>query len=259
MLPTTSMRRIDTHVVCGGRWHDFDFVRRQVLDLLATDERIRATVASDYSDTGRLETCELLVSYTCDVRPGSAEISRLRSWVEQGGTWLALHGTNAALDETPEGFSPAEGLADLWQLIGSRFVAHPPIEPYEVRFVSDDPLVRGIGPFTVADELYLMELPDPDGIDVLAVASYGGHARGFANATWPVDDRRPVVYVRRVGTGRIWYCTLGHCRGRFDMHPEVELTEASGHGSWDVPEFRELVRRGCQWAVGAIVPGSEDG
>lgn len=258
MLPTTELRRIDAHVVCGGRWHDFDLARRELLDLLAGDERVRATVAPDYADVDRIARCELLVTYTCDVRPSADEVDHLRRWVEEGGVWLALHGTNTALDRTPDGYAPVDGYGALWALLGSHFLAHPPIAPYEVRPVSGDPLVAGIEPFTVTDELYLMEIPDPAAVTVLATAVFGGHARGFTEATWPDDDGRPVVYVRHAGAGRIWYCTLGHCRGRFDMHPEVPVIERADRGSWDTPELHMLLRRAFRWAVGPPPGGSEE-
>ena len=74
-----------------------------------------------------------MVSYTCDVRPSVGAQQRIRSWVEAGGRWVALHGTNSALGDasvrpiaTPRAFP-------LWaDTLGSQFIAHPPIEPYRV-------------------------------------------------------------------------------------------------------------------------------
>src|SRR3954469_12227662 len=91
-------QRIDGYLVAGGKYHDIDFARRQLLDLLAEHEVARVTVAADYEDTARSAPGRFLVSYTCDVRPSPAAQAAIRAWVEGGGRWLALHGTNAALD-----------------------------------------------------------------------------------------------------------------------------------------------------------------
>ena len=50
----------------------------------------------------------ILVSYTCDVRPSEAAQRAIRDWVEGGGRWVALHGTNAALDNVDGRAGPVE-------------------------------------------------------------------------------------------------------------------------------------------------------
>jgi type 1 glutamine amidotransferase len=66
--------------------------------------------------------------------------------------------------------------------------------------VPDHPLVTGVAPFDVVDELREGEF-QRDAIEV--VASAEGH---------------PVVYWRQVGRGRVVYCSLGHDR-RSLAHP----------------------------------------
>src|SRR2546430_13083071 len=82
--------RIDGSLVAGGKYHDIDFARLQLLSLLAEHERARITVAPDYEDTGGIAASDFLVSYTCDVRPSEAAQEAIRDWVERGGRWLAL-------------------------------------------------------------------------------------------------------------------------------------------------------------------------
>ena len=43
--------------------------------------------------------------------------------------------------------------------------------------------------------------------------------------------------------GEVVYLTLGHCRGHYDMRPMLDYYPTVERGSWDVPQFRELVRR----------------
>ena len=43
-----------------------------------------------------IERADLLVTYTSNVRSGPAQQDALVHFVERGGRWLALHGTNSA-------------------------------------------------------------------------------------------------------------------------------------------------------------------
>jgi len=108
--------RLDVVLVCGGRWHDFDYVRMRLLEALGRHERARTRVFEDYAMNSAaagdsLGTADLLITYTCDRRPDPDQQRRLVDWVEAGGRWLALHGTNSAID-APESdgerlFNPA--------------------------------------------------------------------------------------------------------------------------------------------------------
>ena len=87
--------RLNVHCVIGGRYHDFDFARLEILKLLHPHEQLRVSVAGDYADTRALAAADALITYTCDLRPGEAEQDALIGYVEHGGRWLALHGTNS--------------------------------------------------------------------------------------------------------------------------------------------------------------------
>jgi uncharacterized protein len=245
--------RLDVLLVVGGKYHDFDFARLQMLTLLAEHPHLRVRVQPDYEDTSTLESTAVLVSYTCDVRPTVETQERIRSWVEAGGRWVALHGTNAALGDasvrpvaTPRAFP-------LWvDTLGSQFIAHPPIEPYRVE-VSDPNhwLVSGIKPFDATDELYLSEYPARTELVPLLHTTWSGIARGFADADWTgVDPNHLVMYLRPLGAGAVLYNTLGHCRGHYDMHPIVKYWPTVDRCAWDVPQFTELLRRSLRWAQG---------
>ena len=97
-MSDTSGSRIDVTLVAGGMYHDVDFARRELLTLLAEHEEFRVRVQPDYEDAEAFASGSILVSYTCNVRPSVAAQTTIRSWVEDGGRWVALHGTNAALD-----------------------------------------------------------------------------------------------------------------------------------------------------------------
>jgi len=234
------------HLVCGGRFHDFDYARLQLLLLLGEDERFRVTVSGDYRDIDAIGAADSLVTYTCDVRPSRQEQEVLHEWVASGGRWFALHGTNAVLDFTPEGVAAPRVIPVLAQTLGSQFVAHPPIAPYRVEISEPEhPLVKDLVPFDTSDELYLSEFYGP--VRTLLHTRFTGEANGFVESSWPSDDLRPVMYLHPVGSGEVLYLTLGHCRGHYDMRPLMDYWPTVDRGSWESDAYRTLLRRGIAW------------
>ena len=123
--------RIDVTLVAGGRYHDIDFARLQLLGLLAEHERVPGAGATRLRGRRRRSPAAASWSATpaTSARPTTPQ-RRIRHWVEGGGRWVALHGTNAALDlGGPDGVV-AHACFPLWaDTLGSQFVAHPPIQP----------------------------------------------------------------------------------------------------------------------------------
>ena len=110
-------------------------------------------------------------------------------------------------------------------MVGGQFVSHPDgIKDYDVH-VLDDPLTEGLSDFSVHSEQYYMHV-DPSN-HVLATTTFDPQT-----ASWVAGTVMPVAWTRRWGAGRVFYSSLGHA-------PE-EL---------DVPEARELLRRGMLWAA----------
>ncbi len=249
--------RINACLVAGGKYHDIDFARLEVLKLLAEHEHVRVTVLPDYENTAAISAASVLVSYTCDVRPSEAAQQAIRSWVEGGGRWFALHGTNSALDLSGPNGVEAPRCFPMWaDTLGSQFVAHPPIQPYRVDVSAPDNwLVAGISSFETNDELYLSEHSDLASLQPLLHTIWGGEATGFAEADWSSEtrgnDRHLVMYLRPLGEGAVLYNTLGHCRGHYDMVPRMAYYPKIERGSWGEPQYYELLRRGLRWTLGA--------
>lgn len=242
------MNRIDAHFVAAGKYHDIDFARLELLKLLAEHPEIRTTVATDYADLDRLGACKLLITYTCDVLPSEAEVRAIKAWLEGGGRWLALHGTNSILEFTEGGVATPDRRPDLMELLGTQFKAHPPIGPFAVEVVEPDhPLTRGIDDFEVGDELYLSQTRSP--IRTLLRTRFEGQATGFVDADWPATEV-PILYLRDVGAGQILYNTLGHCRGHYDLPAMVPFYAHPERCAWNYPVYYELLRRGLAWAMG---------
>jgi type 1 glutamine amidotransferase len=111
-------------------------------------------------------------------------------------------------------------------MVGGQWVAHPGnIIEYDVNIVNhDDPITAGLADFHMRSEQYYMHV-DPSN-EVLATTTFSG-----AHASWISGCVMPVVWKRHWGAGRVFYCSLGHQVSDFD-----------------VPEAREIVRRGMLWA-----------
>ncbi len=246
-MAEASRRRLNAVLIAGGKYHDIDFARLELLKLLAEDDRVRVRVFEDYSNLAAIEAADFLVSYTCDVTPSLVEQEALRRYVENGGRWYALHGTNSILRFLQNGLVDSPRWAPhFMQTLGSMFIAHPPIAPYKVTVAKPEhPLVKGVTPFDATDELYLSEYYGD--LEVLLETEFEGEATGFVEAKW-AKAKHPVFYLHPVGKGAVLYLTLGHCRGHYDMQPMIEFYPVPERGSWELPVFYDLLRRGLAWA-----------
>ncbi len=221
-------------LVCGSpaRNHDFDFARIRLAHELYALGDVQTDAATNYD---HVAASDFLVSYTSQVPVGDAECQALREFVERGGRWFAMHASNSVRDNP-----------HLPVILGSRFLTHPPYLHYGVTVAKpDDPLLRGIKSFEVDDELYVIE--HSDDIEVLLETTWGGSA--FGGHEFP-EETRPLMYRHRVGKGAVLYLALGHCNRPFDK-PRPDAPDSPDlRGPWELPVFKELVRRGVAWAAG---------
>lgn len=112
-------------------------------------------------------------------------------------------------------------------MVGGQWVAHPGnVIDYEVNIIDhDDPITAGLSDFKMHSEQYYMHV-DPSN-QVLATTTFDG-----TYAAWVKGTVMPVVWKRMWGSGKVFYCSLGHVAKDFD-----------------VPEAKEIVRRGMLWAT----------
>ena len=248
MSASSTSGRIDAHFVAAGKYHDIDFARLEILKLLAEHPQIRTTVSCDYAATDRIAACRFLVSYTCDLMPTPQETAAIRTWLEGGGKWLALHGTNSILVFTEGGqVDTPNDRGDVMEILGTQFKAHPPIGPFKVEVVNrDHELTRGIDDFEVIDELYLSNTTAP--IDTLMQTRFTGEATGFIADRWE-ETIVPVLYTRQIGAGMVSYNALGHCRGHYDLPGMVDFYPNPEKCAWNYGVYYELLRRGIAWAM----------
>ena len=255
-------KRINVYLITGGRFHDTGFARLELLKLLAEHDDLYVRVGEDFSNRQAIESADLLVTYTCDVRPSLEQQSWLKAFVRNGGRWFALHGTNSLLDfDTTDGPIEAFGVTipgvpyapdlapDLMRTLGSRFVTHPPIQKFTVTVSAPEhPVVAGLEAFETEDEPYCCEFFGD--IEILLEARYSSQWLSDLPVEWDDPDQpRPQLYLRNLGQGQILYLTLGHCCGKFDMQPIMEECDVV-RCSWERPIYYELLRRGIRWGSG---------
>lgn len=112
-------------------------------------------------------------------------------------------------------------------MTGGQWVAHPGgVIDYQVNIISDDPIVSGIRDFAVRSEQYYMHV-DP-GNEVLATTRFNGDI-----CPWIDGTVMPVVWRRKYGQGKVFFCSLGHQGEEFKT----------------CPQLLEIVVRGILWAA----------
>jgi uncharacterized protein len=125
------------------------------------------------------------------------------------------------------------GMADAFRnncnyqfMVGGQWVAHPGnIIDYRVNITDrSDPIMQGLDDFNMHSEQYYMHV-DPVN-KVLATTTFSGQY-----CPWVDGVVMPVVWKKVWGKGRVFYSSLGHVASDFN-----------------VPEAREISRRGFLWA-----------
>ncbi len=174
-----------------------------------------------YCDVDYMQSLDLVVS--------TWTMSELSKDQEQGLLQAIRGGVNCA--GWHGGMCDAFRLNTEYQwMTGGQWVAHPGnIIDYRVHISNPlDPITAGISDFDMHSEQYYLHV-DP-GNQVLATTMFDTEVAPWVNGTV-----MPVVWKRQYGTGRVFYCSLGHVAKDFE-----------------VPEAKELVRRGLLWAGGAL-------
>jgi hypothetical protein len=204
-------------------------------------------VFEDYETIAAIEAADILITYTCDVTPSLKAQEALKRWLDGGGRWYALHGTNSLLRLLDNGLWDAPRWSPMFhEMLGSQFISHPPIAPYLVTVADPShPLVTDVEPFETTDELYHLETHGP--LKVLLETACAGPGTGFVEAA-NAPGKHPVLYIKEHGAGAVLYFTLGHCRGHYDLQPLAAWWPSVDRCAWDLPVFDTLLRRGIEWA-----------
>jgi type 1 glutamine amidotransferase len=209
-------------LIVSGGWDGHS--PAQTSEIAATDLRKEgfeveiSTTLDALLDEARMKTYDLLIpNWTMGQITGPQEKALLNA-VENGAGLGGFHG----------GMGDAFRNASNYQFAtGGQFVAHPDnLKDYVVNIVKkNDPIVAGLKDFSVHSEQYYMHV-DPSN-EVLATTTFE-----TKSAPWVNGAVMPVVWKRRYGQGKVFYQSVGH-----------------GPKEFEVPEVREINRRGLIWAA----------
>lgn len=240
--------KIDVYLVCNAKYHDTNFARLELLKLLAEHEDVWVRVADSYADIAAIKASRLLITYTCDLVPTIEQQQGLREFVEDGGRWFALHGTNAIVEFVDGKAATPDHAPHLMETLGSRFVAHPPVQSFYVKVTeADHPVTLGLADFEIEDEPYYCEFIGDN--TVLLEADYSMPSAGYEREDFGTDRAaQPQMYLHKVGNGEVLYLTLGHCTGKYDMQPLMDVAPVV-RAAWKFPVFYDLLRRGIGWGI----------
>ncbi len=199
-------------LILGGmteRFHQF-WVNGPAIRQAVTGEGGEGFLTEDLAvlASPELDRYDVIINYTTGRDLTDAEAEGLLGFVRAGRGLVAVHNGADTFRSHPA----------YRALLGGSFVHHPPQLDIAVEYVGEHPMLSGLAPFTVHDELYLLDW-DPDRVQVLAV-------------THSYEDREiPLLWVREAGQGRVVYCSLGH------------NLETLRH-----PALQTVIARGVQWA-----------
>ena len=121
------------HLICNAKYHDSDFARLEILKLLSEHDDIYTTVSDTYDNFENHIGKNLLITYTCDLKPEDKDVKHMEEFLINGGNWFALHGTNAILEFAGGKADTPNTCPEYMELLGSRFITHPPNMDFLVR------------------------------------------------------------------------------------------------------------------------------
>jgi uncharacterized protein len=266
------------HLIAGGyppgsfAGHDMDYVRLRLLAMLQENPLVATTTANDYGDLAKwLPGSAFLITYVAGPYPADEHDDFLRKWIEDGGRWLALHGTSGgkAVPVGENRYIRKMVKGKYHETLGAFFLNHPPVRKFRVEVADrSHALTDGMpASFETTDELYLIEVQDLARCRVLLTTELpkdpSPNGFGFVydrdTSLLPDGKTRVLGYTRDLGNGGVTYFALGHCHSPLsNVQPFVDTSvEASGttpktfRGSWETPEFETLLRNALKWGIAA--------
>ncbi|WP_239630305.1 ThuA domain-containing protein [Paenibacillus sp. H1-7] len=200
------------------KYHPLSRVQKDLETMLSGPLNVSFTEDYDVLLAERSRDYELLVAYTdrWDAAVTEEQAEGLISFVRNGGGLVVLH-TGVSLSIYDK----------LHELIGARFIGHPPYQKLSFQRVEEGnavlhPIVRELEPFESEDEPYRYAMLESTEKQVIVEYRQDGVAY-------------PAAWVRHEGRGRI-----------------VSLMPGHNANSLQHPEVRKLILSACLWAAGRL-------
>ncbi|XEC94321.1 ThuA domain-containing protein [Paenibacillus tarimensis] len=195
-----------------GEWHPLEPVKHELEEIL--EANFQLTFTQDYNDLSVLDpgSYAAIISYA-DIwsrELTSEQKAGLLRFVASGGGLLVIH----------NGISLA-GSYELLQVVGAKFVSHPPYQPLSYyKALDGHPLVQGVEDFTVDEEPYQFEFDPFTPRTVFLEFEFEG-------------TRYPASWEHQYGLGKVVYLQPGHCAESFKPK-----------------SFRRLILNCARWTAG---------
>ena len=205
-----------------GGWEGHE--PKQCVDIFAPimeNEGYEVTISNNldvYLDADKLKSYDLIVQSVTMSEITNEQLAGLQAAIVEGVGFAGWHGGSG------DSFRQQ---TDYQFMVGGQWVAHPGgVIDYRVNIINrDDEITAGLDDFDMHSEQYYMHT-DP-GNEVLVTTTFNGD-----HCEWIDGVVMPVVWKRRWGKGKVFYSSLGHVASDFD-----------------VPEAKEITRRGLIWAT----------
>jgi len=211
-------------LVTGIEYHNWRQTAPVIAEQLRKDPRMEVRVIEDpyFLDSAALSAYDVIFLHFMNWEapsPGPAARENLKKTIEGGKGLVLVHFACGAWQDWPE-FKQLAGR--VWD---PKLRGHDPHGQFRVEIaMPEHPIMKGLGPFEIVDELYTCLTGDRP-VDVLATAKSKVDGKTY-----------PMAFSFEFGKGRVFHCVLGH-------DAQALRTPAAG----------ELFRRGTAWAAGQPV------
>jgi type 1 glutamine amidotransferase len=154
-----------------------------------TQEGYSVTITEDmdYLLPENLKKYDAIIDYTTHQLTTESQAESLLTRIRQNSiVYMGIHGASTSYYDSER----------ILEMIGARFVKHPPIRKIKVIVEEiDHPFMKGVSNFTIRDELYLQEYFPP--FQILLSTQFK-------------RQNIPLAWIKPYGNGIVFYLALGH-------------------------------------------------
>lgn len=212
-------------LICDDFWHPAEVIEKGLLPSLSDYDVDLVKDAKDILTPEMLTDYDLIINCKGDnltsgnpntwFEDGVTEVSgaEFRTYVEKGGALLSLHAGNS--------FSHGgQGLEDYVNLVGNRFLNHPPRCAVTLHKEKDHPILEGVADeIMTRDEHYQLEITADD-LDVFLTSTSDFGAKQYAG------------YTRKIGQGKVCVLIPGH-----------------NLSVWQNEDYARMVKNAVKWCL----------